>query len=45
MKERLMLPAGYEGFKIAYIDENKNGKSGVLLFIHGHPTWSYLWNI
>ena len=43
MKERLMLPAGYEGFKIAYIDENKNGKSGVLLFIHGHPTWSYLW--
>ena len=29
--------------KVAYIDENNNGKKGVLLFIHGHPTWSYLW--
>ena len=43
MKEGLGLPYEYNGFKIAYIDENNNGKNGTLLFIHGHPTWSYLW--
>ena len=43
MKENLNLPNEYEGFKIAYIDENTKAKNGVLLFIHGHPTWSFLW--
>jgi tRNA(adenine34) deaminase len=43
MKENLGLPEEYDGFKIAYIDENIKGNRGVLLFIHGHPTWSYLW--
>ena len=33
----------YEDLKIAYIDENKNGKKGTILCIHGHPTWSYIW--
>jgi len=43
MKGNLGLPKEYDNFKISYIDENNNGKRGVLLFIHGHPTWSYLW--
>lgn len=43
MNENLGLSVEYDGFKIAYIDENHNGNNGVLLFIHGHPTWSYLW--
>ena len=33
----------YKDFRIAYIDENNQSKNGTLLFIHGHPTWSYLW--
>ena len=33
----------YKNFRIAYIDENTQSKNGTLLFIHGHPTWSYLW--
>ena len=33
----------YKDFRIAYIDENTASKNGTLLFIHGHPTWSYLW--
>jgi len=33
----------YKNFKVAYIDENKNGKNGTILCIHGHPTWSFLW--
>ena len=33
----------YKKLKIAYIDENEKGSKGVLLMIHGHPTWSYLW--
>ena len=33
----------YKDFRIAYIDENTKSKNGTLLFIHGHPTWSYLW--
>ena len=33
----------YKDFRIAYIDENTHSKNGTLLFIHGHPTWSYLW--
>ena len=33
----------YLNFKMAYIDENKNGKKGTILCIHGHPTWSYMW--
>ena len=33
----------YKDFRIAYIDENNEAKNGTLLFIHGHPTWSYLW--
>ena len=43
MKGNLGLPEDYKNFRIAYIDENKKGKKGVLLMIHGHPTWSYLW--
>ena len=30
-------------FKISYIDENSTSKKGVNFFIHGYPTWSYLW--
>ena len=37
------LPNDYNNLKVAYIDENKGGQKGVLLMIHGHPTWSYLW--
>ena len=33
----------YKDFRIAYIDENTQARNGTLLFIHGHPTWSYLW--
>ncbi len=33
----------YKQLKIAYIDENEKGSQGVLLMIHGHPTWSFLW--
>ena len=33
----------YKDFRIAYIDENNEAENGTLLFIHGHPTWSYLW--
>ena len=33
----------YKDFRIAYIDENNQSKNDTLLFIHGHPTWSYLW--
>ena len=43
MRGDLGLKEEYDGFKIAYIDENNSGQNGVLLFIHGHPTWSYLW--
>ena len=43
MKNNLGLSSDYKNFKIAYLDENKQGKKGVLLMIHGHPTWSYLW--
>ena len=32
----------YKDFR-AHIDENNQSKNGTLLFIHGHPTWSYLW--
>ena len=40
-----LLPTSseYKDFRIAYIDENTQSKNGTLLFIHGHPTWSYLW--
>ena len=31
-------------FRMAYIDESiKKDVEGTFLFIHGHPTWSYLW--
>ena len=43
MNSMLGLPENYESFKIAYYDENQSGKSGVILFIHGHPTWSFMW--
>mgnify|MGYP001252067948 CR=1 FL=1 len=33
----------YSDFRIAYVDENTKGKSGTIVCIHGHPTWSYLW--
>ena len=39
----LNLTDDYSKFKVAYIDENINGKSGTILCIHGHPTWSYIW--
>ncbi len=30
--------------RIAYIDEGKKNKpKATILFLHGHPTWSYLW--
>ena len=32
-----------KGLKVGYIDENKNGKKGTAFFVHGYPTWSYLW--
>ena len=37
------LSREYKEFRIAYIDENAQANNGTLLFIHGHPTWSYLW--
>ncbi len=37
------LSSAYKDFRVAYIDENTQAKKGTLLFIHGHPTWSYLW--
>ena len=37
------LSREYKEFRIAYIDENSQANNGTLLFIHGHPTWSYLW--
>ncbi len=37
------LSSEYKDFRIAYIDENIQAKNGTLLFIHGHPTWTYLW--
>ena len=37
------LSSLYKDFRIAYIDENAQAKNGTLLFIHGHPTWTYLW--
>lgn len=37
------INSDYKNFRIAYIDENIEAKNGTLLFIHGHPTWSYLW--
>ena len=37
------ISSDYSDFQIAYIDENKNGKNGTILCIHGHPTWSFLW--
>ena len=37
------LSKEYKEFRIAYIDENSQANNGTLLFIHGHPTWSYLW--
>ena len=39
----ISLSPEYKDFRIAYIDENHQAKNGTLLFIHGHPTWSYLW--
>ena len=43
MHDNLGLPEEYKGFKVAYIDENKSSIKGTLLFIHGYPTWSFLW--
>ena len=43
INELITFDNKYKDFRIAYIDENHEGKSGTLLFIHGHPTWSYLW--
>ena len=39
----VLSDTNYKDFKIAYIDENKDGKKGTILCIHGHPTWSYMW--
>ena len=33
----------YKKLKVAYIDENSYSNKGCHFFIHGHPTWSYLW--
>ena len=43
MYDNLGLSEEYKGFKVAYIDENKSSTKGTLLFIHGYPTWSFLW--
>ena len=43
MSQNLGLPRKYDGFRIAYYDQNKSSKKGTLLFIHGFPTWSFLW--
>ena len=33
----------FKSLKVAYIDENQDSNKGTNLFIHGHPTWSFLW--
>ena len=33
----------FKKLKVAYIDENSYSNKGCHFFIHGHPTWSYLW--
>ena len=43
MSSNLGLSKEYEGFKVAYIDENQNSAKGTILFIHGCQTWSFLW--
>ena len=43
MSQNLGLPRKYDGFRIAYVDQNKSSTKGTLLFIHGFPTWSFLW--
>ena len=35
--------AGYEGLRLAYIDEGTADAEQVFLCLHGEPTWSYLY--
>ncbi|MCZ6830712.1 MAG: haloalkane dehalogenase [Gammaproteobacteria bacterium] len=35
--------AGYEGLRMAYIDEGDSAAETVFLCLHGEPTWSYLY--
>ena len=39
----VLSDTNYKDFKIAYIDENQDGKKSTIICIHGHPTWSYRW--
>lgn len=34
---------GYEGIRIAYVDEGPKGADRVFLCLHGEPSWSYLY--
>ncbi len=43
MSGNLGLPEEYKGLRVAYIDENTSKTKGTLFFIHGFPTWSFLW--
>ena len=35
--------AGYEGLRMARIDEGPSGAAPVFLCLHGQPTWSFLY--
>ena len=35
--------AGYEGQRVAYVDEGGNNSSKTFLCLHGQPTWSFLY--
>ena len=35
--------AGYEGQRVAYVDEGSNNPSKTFLCLHGQPTWSFLY--
>lgn len=34
---------GYEGLRVAYVDEGGNNSSNTFLCLHGQPTWSFLY--
>jgi haloalkane dehalogenase len=35
--------AGYEGLRLAYLDEGPRNASNVFLCLHGNPTWNFLY--